>query len=190
MHLGLDLTTLITGIGIFFARVTDVSMGTMRTISIVQGRTKTAFCLGFVEVSLWLLVITTVVNQIASKPVLGIFYAVGFSTGNVVGILLERRLAFGHIIMRIITVCNGREMAEALRREGFGVTLFQGEGMTGPVTELFMVCERRNLKKIVSIMKTCEEDSFYITEPAGNVSKLYRPLMQQPTGWRSIVKKK
>jgi hypothetical protein len=46
-------------------------MGTMRTISIVQGRTKIAFILGFFEVSMWLVVISAVVNQILSKPILG-----------------------------------------------------------------------------------------------------------------------
>jgi len=95
--MGMDLSTLLTGILVFLARVADVSMGTMRTISIVRGRTKTAFVLGFVEISLWLVVIAAVLASISSRPILGIFYALGFSTGNVAGILLERRIAFGQV---------------------------------------------------------------------------------------------
>ena len=46
----LDTETLLTGIFIFLARVADVTLGTVRTMSIVQGRTKMAFLLGFVEI--------------------------------------------------------------------------------------------------------------------------------------------
>jgi hypothetical protein len=48
-----DYPTMLLGIVIFLARVADVSMGTMRTISIVHGRTKIAFLLGFIEVGMW-----------------------------------------------------------------------------------------------------------------------------------------
>jgi uncharacterized protein YebE (UPF0316 family) len=188
--MGLDFGTIVVGIAIFLARIIDVSMGTMRTISIVQGRTRTAFLLGFVEVSMWLVVISTVVNKIYGKPVLGIFYALGFSTGNVVGIMLERRIAFGHIVLRIISSLNGRKMTDEIRARGYKVTTFQGEGMSGPVTELYVVCRRRDLRDIIPAIKAIEPDAFYITEQAGSVSKVLCPSMQPPTGWRATFKKK
>jgi uncharacterized protein YebE (UPF0316 family) len=190
MDLGLDAPTLLLGIVIFVARVTDVTMGTMRTISIVQGRTKFAFLLGFIEVSMWLVVISAVIHRIVEKPILGAFYALGFSTGNVAGILLERRMAFGHMVLRIITPRAGRMMAEKVRVAGFGVTTFQGEGISGPVTMLYVVCRRRDLPKVIQIARSIEPDAFYITEQAGSVSKIYRPFMPSPTGWRAIFKKK
>lgn len=190
MAYGLDVTTLLTGLAIFGARVADVSMGTMRTISIVQGRTRTAFLLGFVEVSLWLVVISTVVKQIGDRPVLGFFYAFGFSTGNVVGILLERRLAFGHIVLRVISHRFGASMADQIRQAGFAATTFIGEGRSGPVTLIYVACRRRDLKQIIPIVKAIDPSAFYLTEPAGTVSKMISPGMQTPTGWRAIFKKK
>jgi len=187
---GFDYPTILLGIVIFLARVTDVSMGTMRTISIVQGRTKIAFLLGFVEVSMWLVIISTVIHRIAEKPILGVFYALGFSTGNVVGIILERRIAFGHIIMRIISTESGKEMAEKIRESGHAVTTFQGEGISGPVTMLYVVCRRKEQNDIVQIVRSVEPDAFYIVDQAGSVSKIYRPFIPQPTGWRAILKKK
>lgn len=189
MHIGLDPGTLLIGILVFFARIGDVSLGTMRTIAIVHGRTKEAFFLGFVEVSIWLAVISTVVKLVMSKPVLGIFYALGFSTGNVVGIVLERRIALRYIVLRVISG-KGRKMAEVIRESGYAVTTFQGEGKSGPVTELYVVCRRRDLNEILPIVKSVEFDAFYITEQAGSVSKIYRPSMQPLTGWRAILKKK
>jgi uncharacterized protein YebE (UPF0316 family) len=188
---GFDLATILLGIVIFLARVTDVSMGTMRTISIVQGRTKIAFLLGFVEVSMWLVIISTVIHRISDKPVLGVFYALGFSTGNVVGILLEKRIAFGHIILRIISTRSGKEIAEKIRQTGHAVTTFQGEGLSGPVTMLYVVCPRKEQNQVVQTVRSIEPDAFYTVDQAGSVSKIYRPcLPNEPTGWRATFKKK
>ena len=82
----------VLGVIIFFARIIDVSVGTLRTISIIQGRTKMAFYLGFIEISMWLAVLSAVLKKVMENPMLAIFYAAGFSTGNVVGILIEKNL--------------------------------------------------------------------------------------------------
>ena len=186
-----SLPTLVLGLVIFLARVTDVSMGTMRTISIVQGRTRIAFLLGFLEVSMWLVIISTVIHSIGEKPVLGVFYALGFSTGNVVGILLEKRIAFGHIILRIISTQSGKEIAEKIRATGHAVTTFQGEGLSGPVTMLYVVGLGKEQNDVVQIVKSIEPDAFYTVDLAGSVSKIYRACMpNEPTGWRAIFKKK
>jgi uncharacterized protein YebE (UPF0316 family) len=190
MELLLDWPTLATGLLVFLARVVDVTTGTMRTISIVQGRMWTAFVLGLVEVTMWLIVISAVLAQIATRPILGVFYALGFSTGNVVGILLERRLALGHLSLRVISVSNGPRIAKALRDLGLSVTSFQGEGKDGPVTLLYAVCGRRQLRKALDTVQRIEPTAFYSTEMTGHVSKLLRPIMTPTTGWRSVFKKK
>jgi len=84
------------GIFVFIARIVDVSVGTLRTISIVQGRTKLSFFLAFIETSVWLVVLSAVLPKVMETPLLGLFYAFGFATGNVVGILVEKRLAMGY----------------------------------------------------------------------------------------------
>ena len=91
----MDSSILLTGILIFFARIVDVALGTLRTIVTVQGRTVNAFFLGIAEVIIWILVVSTVVHQIKETPVLIVFYALGFASGNVVGILVERKLEIG-----------------------------------------------------------------------------------------------
>ena len=186
----LSIPILLTGIIIFFARIVDVSLGTLRTISIIQGRTWVSFWLGFGEIIIWLWVISTVVPHIREIPVLAIFYAFGFASGNMVGIRLERWLAFGHIIIRVISKEHFKEMADTVRKAGFAVTTFQGEGMSGPVIELYIVCRRRELREIIRMVHSIEPGAFYITEQVGEVSKVYRPIMTPVTGWRAILKKK
>ena len=185
-----SIPILLTGIAIFLARIVDVSLGTLRTISIIQGRTWVSFWLGFGEIIIWLSVISTVIPRVHQIPALAIFYAFGFAFGNMVGIRLERWLAFGHIIIRVISTELFAEMADTIRKAGFAVTTFQGEGLAGPVIELYIVCRRKDYMKIIRMVHSIEPDAFYITEQVGDVSKIYRPILTPVTGWRAILKKK
>jgi uncharacterized protein YebE (UPF0316 family) len=187
---GLEGAPLLTGILVFFARVVDMSVGTVRTISTVQGRTTLAFFLGLFEVSLWLMVVSTVINQIQQHPILAVFYALGFSSGNALGIVVEKRLALGHLIVRIITPKHGPEMARRIREMGFRVTIFQGEGARGPVHELYVVCHRKDARNILVAAEQLHPNVFYITETPGQVRRFRHQISQSPTGWRAIWKRK
>lgn len=175
---------------IFTARIIDVSIGTLRTISIVQGRIKFAFILGFFEVSIWLLVLSAVLDKIIENPFLALLYAIGFSTGNAIGILIERKLAMGYTNFRIITSSNGNKIAEQIRNEGYKATIFAGKDGDKDVLEVYVVCDRKSLPRLINIVKNIEPDAFYITEQVGIVSKIFRPMMVPATGWRAIQKKK
>ncbi|MGB5287608.1 MAG: DUF5698 domain-containing protein [Ignavibacteriaceae bacterium] len=178
------------GVFIFLARIVDVSVGTLRTISIIQGRTKVAFFLAFIETSVWLLVLSAVLPRVMESPLLGLFYAFGFATGNVVGILVEKRLAMGYTNFRVITTRFAKEITNSLRQKGFAVTNFEGEGKDGVVTEIYVASERKNLPALIKIVKEIEPDAFYIAEQAGFISKIRRPTMVPATGWRAVQKKK
>ena len=119
-----SIPILLTGMIIFFARMVDVILGTLRTISIIQGRTWVSFWLGFGEIIIWLWVISTVVSHIREIPMLAIFYAFGFASDNMVGIRLERWLAFSHIIIRVISKEHSKEMTDTVRKARFAVTTF------------------------------------------------------------------
>ena len=112
---------------VFFARLTDVSLGTLRTIAIVHGRTMLAFWLGFFESAIWLAVVSTIVQAVYQQPLLGIVYAFGFASGNLAGIKIEKLIAMGHLILRIISRTNSGNMASVIRAKGYRVTTFAGQ---------------------------------------------------------------
>jgi len=165
-----DMHILLTGLIIFLSRICDVSIGTVRTIVTVQGRTAVAFILALFEVSIWIVVVSTVIQQVNEQPLLIVFYAFGYATGNVVGILVERKLAFGITVVKVITRTAGGEIAEYLRRQGQPVTAFTGEGMMGPVCELYIASRRRDLKWILDAVKKLDSEAFYIIESAMDIS--------------------
>ena len=184
------MSIILTGLLVFITRVIDVTFGTLRTLSIVNGRMTTAFLLGFAEISIWLFMISKVLADIYEKPVLGIFYSLGFAAGNAVGIMIEKKISFGSIVIRAIIPFAEIKLAEKIRNAGFVITTFDGEGAKGRVTELCIACQKNESGKILTIIKTQIPKPFYIIEQAVSVSKVFRSTYQQPTGWRSILKKK
>jgi uncharacterized protein YebE (UPF0316 family) len=178
------------GVIIFCARIVDVSLGTMRVSSIIQGRTRAAFVLAFLETGMWVFIIASVLKTITAQPVIGVFYALGFATGNVVGIMLERRIAYGNMVVRAFVPSDGERIAQAIYDHGFGVTLFPGKGVKGPVTEVCVVCRRGEIRQITNIIEEMWPGAFYVTELAGNVRGINRPIAQPLAGWRSVQKKK
>ncbi len=186
----MGIEVLLLGLLVFLARAVDVSLGTMRTIFMVQGRSRLAFLLGFCEIVVWLAVVTTVVQNVRATPLLGVFFALGFATGNVVGIAVERKLALGTLALKVFTRTAGESLAARLRRDGLRVTAFEGRGMRGPVTELYIVCRRRSVREILEIVRAEDPDAFYVTETARDVGRPLEPLPATAASWLGAVKKK
>jgi uncharacterized protein YebE (UPF0316 family) len=172
----LSTSVILLGLSVFIAEVLALTIGTVRTLSLVQGAARTAFILAILEMSIWLVAASAVLTQVSKIPFLGVCYILGFAVGNVVGIMLEKRLALGRVVLRAITPKHGQRMAATIRKAGYAVTTIPGSGATGPVTILFVICKRTDVKRILVLIKTIEPTTFYSTEPAGEVSTLHRPL--------------
>ncbi|HQG08883.1 MAG TPA: DUF5698 domain-containing protein, partial [Dysgonamonadaceae bacterium] len=84
---------------IFFGRICDVTLGTMRIIFVSKGEKYKAPLIGFFEVFIWVVVISQILSR-ANDLVAYVSYAAGYATGNYVGILLEQRIAYGIVVCR------------------------------------------------------------------------------------------
>lgn len=91
---------------IFFARVFDVSLGTLRIIFTARGRRYLAPLLGFVEVFIWIVIVSQITRG-ADNLAAYLAYAAGFAAGNYVGIWIDNRLAIGNLILRMILPDEG-----------------------------------------------------------------------------------
>jgi uncharacterized protein YebE (UPF0316 family) len=185
----LQVSVLLSAMAIFALRIVDVSIGTIRTISLVQGRTWLAMALGFFEVLVWIFVIAEVMSAVRENPILLVAYAAGFAAGNGVGILIERKLAMGVQVVRIISQTAGPEIARRIREDGQPVTTFTGKGRDGPVTLLYLTCRRRSLAGFLREALELDPALFYVIEP---VSGLNRRVfgVPHPSGWRAVPKRK
>lgn len=184
-----DMPLWLMPLAIFLLRIVDVSIGTVRTVSIIQGATRRAMLLGFFEIIVWLVAISQVLSRLHESWVLMIAYAAGFAAGNGVGILIERHLAMGAVVLRIITRSAGTAITEALQRDGFDWTSFAGEGSEGSVTLIYLFCARADIPTVVRVARGIDPDLFFVVESAREASKQARAVAYH-TGWRTPVKKK
>ena len=148
---------------VFVAEMCVVTLGTMRVIFISRGRKLMAPCLGFFEVVIWLFAIGQIMQNLSD---LGCYlaFAGGFTTGNFLGVLLEKRLAIGTLVVRIITHKEASELMAGLKAAAFGVTGIDAQGATGPVTIILTVIKRKELPQVVAIIKDFDPRTFYSVE--------------------------
>lgn len=156
------MSILLQALFVFTARITDVSIGTMRTILLVKGQRKIASVLGFFEVMIYLIVLGKVVGNI-NKPVLIIAYCLGYAAGNIIGSKIEERLSIGRLVAHVIVKEMPDEMVQQLRDAGFGVTIFEGEGMEGRSYLLNIILDRKQIKMLYEIVDGCNCGAFITT---------------------------
>lgn len=173
---------------VFACRVVDVSIGTVRTIAVVNGRVVLSVVLGFLELLIWISAAGPVIVRLKESPLLIIAFAGGFAAGNAVGILLERKMALGDRVVRIISMAHGLEIAETLRDAGFTVTTFEGQGRDGPRTLLYISCPRKAIASLLEIARARDPQLYYVIEAVAETRSL--PAGPAPTGWRAIAKRK
>nr|WP_321514389.1 DUF5698 domain-containing protein [uncultured Pseudodesulfovibrio sp.] len=171
----MNMEVLFLGVLIFCVEVVVLTLGTVRTMVTVLGESRAAFSLGCLEMTLWIFGTSTVMLNVGEEPVLGVCYAAGFACGNVVGIMAEKKLALGNVVVRIISAWKGHEIAEAVRGGGFMITTVAGEGSDGPVTVQFVVCKRKDMKHLLTVARSVDPDLFYTFETAGGASTISSP---------------
>jgi uncharacterized protein YebE (UPF0316 family) len=156
-------------LAVFLARVTDVTLGTMRMIAVVHSHTVAAVTLGFFEILIWITAVSSVIVTITDYPLLLVAYSAGYATGNAVGIGLERRLAMGACVITTISE-KGNEIAEALRAGGQRVTLIEGEGRDGPRQIVYATTKRRNAKSLIRTARQVDPEMFYVVHLCSETS--------------------
>lgn len=148
---------------VFLARVTDVSLGTLRIIFIARGRRKLAPLLGFFEVLIWIVVVSQVMQNLHS-PLAFIAYAAGFATGNYVGMWIEDKLAIGTLVVRVIVPHDAAPLMAQLSTAGYGVTSVDAHGSTGQVTVIYTIVKRKDLRNVMTIIQDTHPKAFTSVE--------------------------
>lgn len=155
---------------IFVLRIGDMSLDTIRVLFVVRGRKGLAWVLGFFQALIFVVAISSVLSNLNNLfNVLG--YAAGFATGNVVGMLIEERMALGHIHLTIYSSTRGAAVAEALRKDGFGVTEVSGRGKDGTVTVLHCSVLRKKVDAVETIVLEEDPSAFITTSDVRQVRR-------------------
>lgn len=144
---------------IAFMRICDVTIGTFRTITVVQGRKYQAAVAGFFEVLIWIFAMRYIVQHLDNIYNL-IGYALGFSLGNILGISLEEKVALGYVQVNIISPHKSEVIAKILREKKFGVTILPAEGKSGELSILIAIIKRKFLQDLMKTVEVIDKRAF------------------------------
>lgn len=168
---------------IFLARICDVTIGTVRIVMVAKGQKFWAPVLGFFEVLIWIITMSKVMQNL-DNWLCYIGYAGGFATGNLVGLLLEEKLAVGIVKIQVITRKDASQLIEALKTSGYGITHHPAMGGTENVSIIHTIVKRTEIQKIEEIIRNYNPKAFYSVEEIKFVSQGIFPVNTGSRRWR------
>ncbi|MGF1666597.1 MAG: DUF2179 domain-containing protein, partial [Acidimicrobiia bacterium] len=150
---------------IFAMRLADVSLGTLRIVLLVRGKRGWAGVLGFFESLIWVLAAREVLGNL-DEPIKMVAYAGGYAAGTMLGSTIERWLAMGSVLVRIVAPVESPHAYEALQDAGYPTTVLNGEGRDGAVRVAFSVLPRRESRRALALVARVNPDAFVTIEDA------------------------
>ena len=159
---------------IFFLRILDVSVGTLRVMYMVRGDRRKAVPLAFFESLVWVFAISRIMKEVDNTSNM-LAFAAGFAAGTLVGMTLERWIASGFVLMRVISDVGKERLAGAVRAAGFGVTVVNGEGREGEQEILFIVALRRRAQELLELIRRVDDGAFVTVDPVNKAMGGYLP---------------
>ena len=159
---------------IFLLRTSDLTISTIRMLSIVRGRRTMAWFLALFQSSLFVIGVAGVLGDL-DNPLNLAAYASGFALGNVLGMILESRIAPGHILLRITSSTFGEALTTHLRAHDYGVTELSGMGMEGTVHVMLTLIPRREIRRVTRQILEVDPFAFITMES----------VRQLKGGWRT-----
>jgi uncharacterized protein YebE (UPF0316 family) len=163
LHAFLDAYPWALPLAIFFGRICDVSLGTLRILFVSKGEKKIAPLIGFVEVLVWVVIIAQVLSR-ANDLISFLAYAGGYAAGTYIGLRIEERIGFGFAKYRVFTLRNGHDLVSLLNRSGFGSTMVHGEGSVSEIDIVETVINRRDAKQVEALIGAFDPKAFSLVE--------------------------
>ena len=98
---------------------------------------------------------------------------------------IERRLAMGKLVLRIIVQEGGDNLARLLHESGHGITVVDAHGSTGAVKLIYTIIERRDLKEVEDLILKDNPRAFLSVEEISETRAGYFP--NRPTPLRDAL---
>ena len=152
------------------AKIVEISIQSLKTCMMVKGQRLKAAGLGFLECTIWGLVISTMITTLGDNLLLLLFYCIGYASGLFIGSSIESKIALGTSNLELIANDESTEKIVAyLKEQGKGFTVFEGRGSTDKMNMILIVLPRKEMPKALKeIRHLCDNKVFVV---ASDVSK-------------------
>ena len=155
---------------VYTAKIVEITIQSLKTCMMVKGQRLKAAGLGFLECTIWGLVISTIIGTLGDNLFLLLFYCVGYATGLFLGSTLESKIALGTSNLELIASDESTEnIIEYLKAHNRGYTVFEGHGSTDKMNMIFIVLPRKETPRVLREIKRCCNNKVFVV--ASEVSK-------------------
>ena len=146
---------------IFFGKILEVTISTLRLVLINRGERVKGSLLAFFDVLTWLMITGSVLSDFGESVPKIVVFCLAFAVGNYLGSWLDNKLAFGISSINVI-LSDGPDvdvLLEALRGNSFAVTAIDGQGKDGARKLLIIHLKRKRIPQAVKIIHAISKDS-------------------------------
>ena len=160
-------------IKIFFARLIDVSLGTLRTINTVKGKDFIAALIGIVEIAVWFSVVKEALNTTNNSFWIVFSYAMGFSVGTYIGGKISARFIKSDLEVQVILSNKDDNIVSEIKKNGYGVTAIEVNTTTNAKYMLYIQIRDNTLEKLKRLIKKLDDKAFIVVNEAKYVENGY-----------------
>jgi uncharacterized protein YebE (UPF0316 family) len=165
-----SLDPIIVCLIVCFAKIVEITIQSLKTCMMVKGQRLKAAGLGFVECTIWGLVISTIIGTLGDNIFLLLFYCVGYAAGLFLGSSIENKIALGTSNLELIASDESTgKITQYLKENNRGYTVFEGHGSKDKMNMIFIVLPRRETPRVLRDIRKCCDNKVFVV--ASEVSK-------------------
>lgn len=173
INIGDIMNIFILCILIFCSRIVDVSLGTIRTTIVVKGKNLIGSLIGFVEITVWFVVVEQVLSMASDNYLVILSYALGFSAGTYIGGKLTNVLFKSKLGVQIITTHKSKELVDSLRENGFAVAVMNINSLKAKKYMFFCEINSNRLNLLKELINQYDPKAFYVVNETMYVKNGY-----------------
>lgn len=151
---------LILCLKVFLGRIIDVSLGTIRTLLTVKGKRLIAATIGFIEATIWFLIVKEALNSGTNSLYIVFSYAGGYAIGTYLGGLISNTIIKSNFCVQVIISDKNKKLVNKLRDEGYGVSVVDAKGHKSSKYMLFIEINHKSFKNLKNLIMEMDSNAF------------------------------
>ena len=156
-------------IAIFLSKIIENAVGTLRLIVVANGKKKLGAILQGIVALVWILSTSIVIVDVDKNIFKPIVFVVGSIVGSYLGSIIEQKIGLGSNML----ICVTKEKYETIIKEklnNYQITTICEKDNNYSI--LLVVLKRREILKIIKILKHIDKDIIIISEKAKTLNNM------------------
>jgi len=162
-------------IKIFFARILDVTIGTIRSNVMLRGKNLVAAMLAFFETFIWFVIAREALRIDISSILIPISYSLGYASGTLIGSVISSKFIHGIVMVQAIVDENNERILKELKAKGYLVSIIELKNNFdgNPRMMIYLQVNSKTLKKVEKLIRRCDPDAFIAISDTKRVQNGY-----------------